>query len=248
MTTPRTFRSRRELTFPVSRPIQKHLLLASILVSALFACAQVVPEPAATDYPAHSERDGISIGVRLLTPDQVQHAIVADLKRCCLVIEIAVYPSKKKPIVILPEEFSLRIVGADKTIKPASSRLVASLLHNSDQSPHDAKTHGSVGVGYETASGRDAYGNRERISGVTTDAQVGVGTGGNDNAPAPSDQDRMAMELELSSKSLPEGSTAVPVAGYLYFPLSPKKQKNKSGYQLETTLTGQTLTLILSPP
>ena len=223
-------------------------IAAFVLSTALAAFGGTEPAASVSQYPAHAERDGTSIDVRLLTPDQLQHEIAADLKHCCLVVEIAVYPSKNKPIAILPEEFSLHIAGTDKTIKPASSRLVASLLHNSDQSPHDAKTHGSVGVGYETASGRDAYGNRERISGVTTDAQVGVGTGGNDNAPAPSDQDRMAMELELSSKSLPEGSTAVPVAGYLYFPLSPKKQKNKSGYQLETTLTGQTLTLILSPP
>ena len=149
--------------------------------------------------------DGTSIGARLLTPDQLQHEIAADLKHCCLVVEIAVYPSKNKPIAILPEEFSLRIAGTDKTIKPASSRLVASILHYS-------------------------------------------GGGGNDKAPAPSDQDRMAMELELSSKSLPEGSTTVPVAGYLYFPLSAKKQKNKTGYQLENTLTGQKLTLTLSPP
>lgn len=219
-----------------------------MIVSTVCACAQVVPGPAAAHYPAHGERDGVSVGARLLTPDQAQRAIAFDLKRCCLIVEVAVYPSKQKPIAILSETFSLRVVGTDKTIKPASSRFVASILRNSDQSPHDPAPHGSVGVGYETTSGRDPYGNRQSVSGVTTDAQVAVGGPAIDQPPLPSDQDRMALELELSNKSLPEGSTTVPVAGYLYFPLPARKQKNKSGYQLESTLTGEKLTLTLSQP
>jgi hypothetical protein len=223
-------------------------IAAFVFSASLAAFGGTQPAVSVSQYPAHAERDGASIGARLLTPDQLQHEIAADLKRCCLVVEFAVYPSKQKPSVILPEEFSLRIVGIDKAIKPASSRLVASILHNSDHSPHDADAHGSVSIGYETASARDPNGNRERASGVTTDTQVAVGSSPSGKPPVPTDQDRMSMELELSSKSLPEGSTTVAVAGYLYFPLAPKKQKNKSGYQLETTLTGQKTTLTLSPP
>src|ERR1019366_951530 len=134
-------------------------IAAFVLSTALAAFGGTEPAASVSQYPAHAERDGTSIDVRLLTPDQLQHEIAADLKHCCLVVEIAVYPSKNKPIAILPEEFSLHIAGTDKTIKPASSRLVASILHDSDQPPHDADAHGSVGIGYETASGRDPYGN-----------------------------------------------------------------------------------------
>ena len=82
------------------------------------------------------------------------------------------------------------------------------------------------------------------MSGVTTEANVALGGNGNDTSPVPNDQDRMAMELELSGKALPEGATAVPVAGYLYFPFRPKK-KDKPQYQLEYVLPGQKLILAL---
>jgi hypothetical protein len=223
----------------------RHLFLTRILFSALIASAQVVAQPSATAYPTHLEQNGVSIGARLLTADQVQHAIAYDLKHCCLILEVAVYPQRNKVLPISLDDFSLRVVGTDQVIKPASSRLVAAILTKKSEPPRDVSASGSVGIGYETASGRDPYGNKQSMSGVSKEAEIGVGVGGSGNAPPPPNSDRISLELELGGKSLPEGSTAVPVAGYLYFPLSAKKQKSKAAYQIEVTLDGQSLVLSL---
>jgi hypothetical protein len=50
------------------------------------------------------------------------------------------------------------------------------------------------------------------------------------------------MELELREKGLPEGNTASPVAGYVYFTI-PSKKNNK--YQFEYLLNGNKVVLPL---
>ncbi len=219
-------------------------LFAGIVFAALLASAQLTPQPSASEYPAHAEHEGVSMGARLLAPRQLQHAITTDLKHCCIVVEVALYPEKGAPLQVSSDAFSLGIAGTAKDIKPATSRLVADILHNYGQAPPGPEPHGSVGIGYQTASGRDPYGNQQRMSGVTTEAQVGVGLGGGPSVGIPDDRERIATELELSSKSLPEGRTAVPVAGYLYFPYRPKK-KDKPHYQLEWNSAGQKVILPL---
>jgi hypothetical protein len=51
------------------------------------------------------------------------------------------------------------------------------------------------------------------------------------------------METELSQKGLPEGKTAAPVAGYLYFSIRDRKKDAK--YQLEYNFNGEKLVLTL---
>jgi hypothetical protein len=50
------------------------------------------------------------------------------------------------------------------------------------------------------------------------------------------------MELELGEKGLPQGSTATPVSGYVYFTLT---QKKNAKYQLEYILNGNKVVLAL---
>jgi hypothetical protein len=52
------------------------------------------------------------------------------------------------------------------------------------------------------------------------------------------------MELELTAKGLPEASVSSPVAGYLYFPVTKKKNK-KAVRQLDYTLAGHKVVLTL---
>jgi hypothetical protein len=76
-----------------------------------------------------------------------------------------------------------------------------------------------------------------------TSAGVGVGVGGQrPPQPGSTEADRRTMELELSEKGLPEGNTASPVSGYLYFTV-PKKKNVK--YQLEYMLNGNKVVLPL---
>ena len=51
------------------------------------------------------------------------------------------------------------------------------------------------------------------------------------------------MALELGEKGLPQGVTAVPVAGYVYFSLS--KKDRKGVHHLKYMLAGKKLSLTL---
>jgi len=51
------------------------------------------------------------------------------------------------------------------------------------------------------------------------------------------------MEVELSEKGLPEGTASVPVAGYVYFPVSSRKKN--AVHQLEYKLGEEKVVLAL---
>jgi hypothetical protein len=73
--------------------------------------------------------------------------------------------------------------------------------------------------------------------------QVGVGVGiGGGSQSGSTDKDRAAMETELSEKGLPEGAASAPVAGYVYFPVTRKKNAT---FTLEYTLRGDKVELKL---
>jgi hypothetical protein len=62
--------------------------------------------------------------------------------------------------------------------------------------------------------------------------------------PPPPSYDPAAVEARARARALPEGRTMKPVAGYLYFPASPKKHKNPAG--LEYLANGTVLDLPFS--
>jgi len=92
--------------------------------------------------------------------------------------------------------------------------------------PSRVQVHGSETIGYESAT----YGGR-RAGGVYTESTVGVGVGEPPMpAPAPppphsgkKDTDALSVQVDLENQALPEGRFSQPVAGYLYFPATPKK-------------------------
>jgi hypothetical protein len=139
-----------------------------------------VPRAAPDKYDAHAEQSGVAIGATMLTPKQARKIFTTDVDRCCLVVEVALYPQKEGPTEVSLNDFTLRIMGQDIAAKPSSAKVVA------------------------WRSSRDQ--DRLRPTLIT------------------------AMELELSEKGLPQGNTATPVSGYVYFALS--KNKNAT-YQLE---------------
>src|SRR5205807_3463977 len=97
-----------------------------------------------------------------------------------------------------------------------------------------------VGVGYGAGRVYDPATGTQRGGGVYTTAGVGVGIGSRGNEPGSSEKGRAVMETELSEKGLPEGATAAPVAGFLYFPISRTK---RATYQLEYMLNGNRVKL-----
>ncbi len=151
-----------------------------------------VPHAAPDTYDAHAEQNGMAIGATMLPPKQARKVFKTDVGRCCMVVEVALYPQKDGLTEVSLNDFTLRTEGQDIAAKPSSAKVVA------------------------WRSSRD--------------------------------QDRLrptliaAMEMELSEKGLPQGSTAVPVSGYVYFSLLPIKNAK---YQLEYTLKGNKVVLAL---
>jgi len=200
------------------------------------------PRASAARYRAHAEQNGFSIGAERLTKKQMVATFAADVTRCCLVVQVAVYPKKNEPVDLALADFALTQVGTDIPTRPESATVIAATLENEKNSGKQAVyTYG--GVGYESGTYTDPLtGQPVHVHGVTTN--VGVGTApDNTTPPVVADRDREVMERELYEKGLPEAKISIPVAGYLYFRLHAKKNA-----KYELTYSGSPEPITLSLP
>jgi hypothetical protein len=223
------------------------LCVAMSLVSVTFLVAEgpkgTEPRPAATAYPAHAEINGVAVGAALLTADQARRHFVSDVNRCCLVVEVAFYPPKDKPLSVSLNDFVLRIKDADVAAKPSSAEVIAASLQKKAHADRNVTVSPSYGVTYQSGRAYDPVTGTTQGSGVTQTSGVLVGIGRPGPNPASTDKDRSAMEAELSEKGLPEGAATTPIAGYIYFPISSKKKT--VARQLEYKLGESTIALSL---
>jgi hypothetical protein len=183
------------------------------------------PRPGLTDYAVHEAGPMLTLAAEALSPRQVSDTFATDLNRGWIVVEVAIYPADS--LEVKTSDFVLRVTqnGSGALVRPANPRSIAGILQRKDApgrtSGSDITIHPAVGIGYETGSRYDPrYGGR-RAGGWTTAVGVGVGVGETPGAPPPpasSPADRQTMEQELGDQALPEGATAKPAAGYLYFP------------------------------
>jgi hypothetical protein len=226
----------------------KRWLAATLLcatATAWDAPKGTVPRSAPDKYSAHAESQGIAIGARLLTASQARKAFATDVDRCCMVVEVAFYPKKNSVAEVSRSDFALRIVGQDIATPPSTPDVVAGKLQQwiEQQQPkaNDVAVSQNDTIGH--SSGRDPNTGR-RTSGTyeSTGASVSVGLGGPSQPAPPMDNTgRRFMEQLLNDKGLPQGSTATPVSGYLYFAHARKNAK----YQLEYVLNGNKVVLAL---
>lgn len=203
------------------------------------------PRSGASKYPVHTERAGaVSVGVRLLTRAEVSNTFVSNLNECCVVVELAVFPEKGKSFPVSLNDVSIRIAGTETTAKAASATVVSATLQKTARQERDITISPVSSIGYESGSVYDpASGTQRNGRGVYTSAGVGIGIGQRGDQPGASDKDRSVMETELTEKGLPEGTVTGPVAGYVYFQLSPKGKNTK--YQLQYTVNGEPVNLVL---
>jgi hypothetical protein len=194
------------------------------------------------NYPAHTERDGVGIGAMLVSQDQVRKNFASDVNRCCLVVEVAIYPGKDKPLEVSLDDFVLHVSEPVITTKPSSAKVVAASLQKKAAGDRDITVSPTTTIGYESG-GYDPVTGQRRPGGVYQGAGVGVGVGSVGPKPGSTEKDRSAMEAELSEKGLPEGTVSAPVAGYLYFPVSSKKKD--ATHRLEYQLNGNKVVLQL---
>jgi hypothetical protein len=221
--------------------------LGMALISATLLAADApqgtVPRATAEKYDAHAEQNGIAIGASLLKSSEARNATTAGISKCCLVVEVAVYPPKDGQAEVSLSDFGLRIAGQDTAIKPSSVEVIAGKLQGQPGPPrpdYDASTSSSIsyGTGTDPATGR-----RSTSRTVSNGASVGIGSGDErgTKGSGSNEIDRHTLELELRARELPEGTTTAPVAGYLYFAVTKKKSAK---YGLEYALgTNKTLTM-----
>jgi len=216
-------------------------MLAWACCIAFAAPKGTVPRASVDRYALHATQDGVGIGAVLLAPEQARKQFVSDVNRCCVVVEVALYPDKDKVLDVSLNDFAISMGGSETAAKPASAKLVAATLQKKAAATRDISVYPSVGVGYGNGGYDPATGTRAP-GGTYKQAGVGVGIGGGDAQSGSTDKDRAAMETELSEKGLPEGSASVPVAGYVYFPITRKKGAT---LQLSYTVNGRKVVLKL---
>jgi hypothetical protein len=90
------------------------------------------PRATADKYPAHADQNTVAIGATLLTEAQVRKAFFADVNRCCVVVEVALYPQADQVTEPSLDDFALRVVGQDVASKPTTPKTAA--LHGSKDS------------------------------------------------------------------------------------------------------------------
>ena len=219
-------------------------IVICLVASAVAAPKGTVPRSSAERYAVHAVQNGVGIGLIALTGEQARKQFVSDVNRCCVVVEIALYPAQGKALEVSLNDIVLRVDGKEMGAKPASPKMVALMLQKKAASTKDVTVSPSVGVGYETG-GYDPITGTRRSGGVYQQVGVGVGIGGGPPQSGSTEKDRTAMETELSEKGLPEGSASAPVAGFVYFPVTPKK---KSKLQLEYFVQGKKVSLNLPQP
>src|SRR6516164_5285357 len=87
----------------------KHWISLLGVVAASTAMAGPIgtaPRSAADKYRTHAERDGVAIGAELLSSSQTRNIFTYDVSHSCLVVEVAFYPQKDKPLHISLDDFT----------------------------------------------------------------------------------------------------------------------------------------------
>ena len=198
--------------------------------------------PAASDYPASDSSENITVAAAVLPPEQVRNTFATDLNHGYIVVEVGVYPRNGSSIDLSSLDFALR-VGATDMVRPATPRVLASILQQKNAGPPPRSSDVTL---YPTADVGVASGPNGRA--VYTGAGVGVGIGDQGQPPRPgsTDRDRMTMGQELEDKALPEGKTERAVAGYLYFPMTSLKRKNVA-FALMYYAAGSKLRVLFPP-
>ena len=159
------------------------------------------------------------------------------MNQCCLVVEVALYPSKDNFVKISLDDFMLRETGMELGTKPSTPDVLSARLEVQPVPPdreHRAGVSSSSDIGYERTT-QQTGSDRTSSGGVIQRSSVGIGVpigGGSSRVPesqSAAEGNRRAIEAELTEKGLPETSAWDPVAGYLYFSVPKKK---KGGYEL----------------
>jgi hypothetical protein len=218
---------------------RKCLAIALICMSSSIAQTHrgTVARSTATDYAAHASQESVQIGASLLTHKELKKIFATDVNQCCLVVEVAFYPTKDNFVKISLDDFMLREAGIELGTKPSTPDVLSARLEIQPVTPdreHRPGVSSSSDIGYERTTQQNGP-ERSTSGGVVQRSSVGIGVpiGGGGGSRLPESRNaegnRRAIEAELTEKALPETTAWDPIAGYLYFSVPKKK---KGGYEL----------------
>ncbi|MBV9266429.1 MAG: hypothetical protein JO061_09705 [Acidobacteriaceae bacterium] len=204
------------------------------------------PRADAASYPANRETPEFSIGAYVVPPDQAKKMFKFDLAHAgYVVVEIGMFPASGKDLDLDSNDFTLAIGEQLVGMRPVPADTIAEILEGRPQPPQATGIPGNVNTSVGASVGRVSYpdpATGRTTTGTVTSTEVGVGIGGpapvpcrthdcDQTAPAPPirqspTQNANMVAQELWERSLPDGKTAQPVAGYLYFVKPSRKAKN----------------------
>ncbi len=200
-----------------------------LMLVAVVALASngIRPRGSPADYPAHGTGDGVTVAAVVIPPAQVRKIFATDLNAGgYIIVEVAVYPESGREADVSSGDFMLGGGGESSAVAPVNAGSIAGALDRK-AAPQIRGANVDAAVGYER--GTDPVTGR-RASSVYTGVGVSNDPPGT-LGPPPTGPDPWSMQQELEERSLPDGKTTQPVAGYLYFPKLSKKSKH-AGYEL----------------
>jgi len=212
-------------------------LVASIAGMSSGGSPGVRPRAFAADYPAHQSVAAFTIGAALIPRGEVRKIFAADLNGGgYIVIEVGIFPAQGRDVDLSPGDFMLQTDTGRVATRPADADAVAGAIsrehHTSPAKQSDIYT--TTGVTISRVPTIDPVTGRQTHTTVIG-TEEGVGNGAPPYPVPAAGPNVGAIEQELWSKSLPDGKTAVPVAGYLYFP---KPSGKANGVAWELTMDG----------
>lgn len=181
------------------------LLLAGTLA------AGIPPRNDVRLYRGTASTDNFDLGVTLLPELVVKQRLSPEIAKRYVVVEVAIYPRTHASVEVNHADFSLRNKATGQV---AYNEWLSDSRHQRAGAGRNVGVYPEASIGYERGGGYDPATGR-RGGGVYTG--VGVGMGG------PPDG-RQVTNAYLADLELPDGPTAYPVAGYLYFPINSKKK------------------------
>jgi hypothetical protein len=199
--------------------MRRYLVLCAVAGGLLAAGPEgLPPRPNPSDYAVHRVTRNATIAAALIPPAQVKKMFPARFIKDYAVVEVAIYPQEGATVQVESFDFALKFSG-DEQSYPRTPREIGRAW-DEGQAPHPGKPDiaGEVGVVYSGAN--DPVTGQGRGWGAYGGAEVDP----NPMPPVPP-PNPYAIEASVKASALPEGETAKPVAGYLYFPLSSKKHK-----------------------
>jgi hypothetical protein len=186
----------------------------------------VRPRAAGADYPAHQSIAAFTVGAAVIPRGEVKKIFAADLNGGgYVVVEVGIFPAQGREVDLSPGDFMLLTDAGRVATRPVDADTVAAAIgreHRTSPSKQ-SDVYTTTGVTISRIPTIDPSTGRQTHNTVIG-TEEGVGNGP-PSYPVPSAGPNVgAIEQELWAKSLPDGKTAVAVAGYLYFPKPSSKK------------------------